>query len=287
MSHLGADVAAYVDGQLSGRAMAAARQHLHDCERCRTAVFQQEALKSRMSSAPAPELSPEFLACLSRLPRASITRESVWSRVRRSRSVRLGTAFLGGALTVLLVAYSLGGVRETVGDKVTPVADKYTADFTSPTVAHQTKAASGPSDVTPETMSQLEASGWPCHAILAGDLHRVKATWLEHGQVISLTYASATRRLDLIEQNGVLDPRGLHGFDRRSVNGSKVWVRDGIPTVVAWDNDGIVYTLVTDADKTEIDSVLRELPTPAPDENPARRIGDGFDRMATWITPAA
>lgn len=105
--------------------------------------------------------------------------------------------------------------------------------------------------------------------------------------MISLTYASATRRLDLIEQNGVLDPRGLHGFDRRTMNGSKVWVRDGIPTVVAWDNDGIVYTLVTDADKTEIDSVLRELPTPAPDENPARRIGDGFDRMATWITPAA
>ena len=285
MTHLGADVAAFVDGQLSGPGMAAARGHLAECERCRTAVHQQESLKSRMGAVAPPSLPPELLACLSRLPGASIGHESVWSRLRRSRSARVGVALIGASLTVVFVAYSLGGVRETVGDSVTPVADKYTADFSSPTVA--AKATGGPSDVTPATMNRLNASGWPCHDTLAGDMHRTKAAWVDQGQVIALTYTNATHRLDLFEQNGVLDAGGLHGFDRRTVNHASVWVRDGIPTVVTWDYDGVVYTVVTDAGKARISKVLAELPTPDPAKSPAKRIGSGFDRMATWISPAA
>lgn len=285
MAHLGADVAAFVDGQLSGPGMAAARAHLDECERCRIAVHQQESLKNRMSAVAAPSLSPELLACLSRLPGASIGHESLWSRMRRSRSARLGIALAGASLTVVFAAYSLGGVRETVGDGVTPVADKYAADFISPSAV--SKASDSTSQVPPATIDRLNASGWPCHDTLAGDLHRVKAVWLDDGQVISLSYANASHRLELFEQNGVLDPGGLHGFDRRTINDAKVWVRDGIPAVVTWDYDGVVYTVVTDAGPTEIERVLTELPTPDPAGGPAKRIGSGLDRMATWISPAA
>ncbi len=287
MSHLGVDVAAFVDGQLSGPVMAAARRHLEECDRCRNAVRQQEALKSRMSTVSAPTLSPELLACLSRLPGSSIGHESIWSRVRRSRSARVGVALFGASLTVVFVAYSIGGVRETIGDSVTPVADQYTADFISPSATVSPSTATTASDVTATTMSRLDASGWPCHDTLAGDMHRVRATWLDHGQVISLTYANTTHRLQLFEQNGVLDASGLHGFDRRTISDAKVWVRDGIPTVVTWDYDGVVYTVVTNAGKAHIAKALTELPTPDPDSTPAQRIGDGLDRMATWISPAA
>lgn len=285
MTHLGSDVAAFVDGQLSGPAMAAARHHLDECERCRSAVFQQESLKSRMSAVAPPSLPPELLACLSRLPGASIGHESIWSRLRRSRSARVGVALFGASLTVVFIAYSLGGVRETVGDSVTPVADRYAADFSSPSAAE--KASASPTDVSPAMMSRLDASGWPCRETLAGDMKRVRAFWVDDGQVISLAYANATHRLELFEQNGVLDTGGLHGFDKRTISNATVWVRDGIPTVVTWDYDGVVYTIVTDAGKVRIAKAVAELPTPDPASGPAQRIGSGLDRMATWISPAA
>ena len=286
VAHLGADVAAFVDGQLSEPDMDAARHHLDECERCRTAVQQQAALKNRMRGVPEPELPPGLFACLSQLPGASITQESLWSRLRRSTPARVGVAILGASLAVVVVAYSLGGVRETVGDRVTPAADKYTADFVSPTTA-QAASAHGPGSMSEATMSRLNAAGWPCHETLAGDMHRVGAVLQQHGQVISLTYANSSHRLDLFEQNGALDADALHGFDKRTISNAKVWVRDGIPAVVTWDHDGVVYTIVTDAGEQHIARVLTELPTAAPSGSPARRISDGFDRMATWITPAA
>jgi anti-sigma factor RsiW len=286
VAHLGADVAAFVDGQLSGPDMEAARRHLDECQRCRTAVQQQVTLKNRMRGVPEPSLPPGLFACLSQLPDASITHESFWSRLRRSRPARIGVAIVGASLAVVVVAYSIGGVRETVGDRVAPAADKYTADFTSSS-ATQASATDGHAVMSPAMMSRLDAAGWPCHETLAGGMHRVRAVMLEHGQVVSLTYADSTHRLDLFEQNGALDAGALHGFDKRTVSDAKVWVRDGIPTVVTWDHDGVVYTLVTDAGQDRIERALTELPTPPPEHSPAQRIGDGLDRMATWITPAA
>ena len=65
MTHLGADVAAYVDAQLSSTAMRAAYQHLETCETCSKAVRQQRLLKSRMSTVTTPEPAAELLASLS------------------------------------------------------------------------------------------------------------------------------------------------------------------------------------------------------------------------------
>lgn len=281
MAHLGVGVSAFVDGQLSPDSMSAARAHLDRCHDCRQAVRQQEALKSRMSTVSAPVLSPAFLASLNGLPRACISRESLWARLRRSRSARLGVALIFASLTVAVVAYGVGGVRAQVGDSVTPTSDQYAADFFGATTI-QAK-----SSLTPSALTELANSGWPCRDTLAGDLHRIDAEWRDNGQTIALTYASASHKLKLFEQNGVLDTGGLLGFDHRTINNANVWVRDGIPTIVTWDFDGVVYTLVTDAGHKHIADALAELPTRGPEGGPAKRIGNGLDRMTTWLTPAA
>jgi len=280
VTHLGVDVAAFVDGQLSAQSMNAARAHLEGCDDCRNAVRQQEALKVRMSAVSSPRLSPEFLACLSGLPQSRISHESPWSRLRRSRTARLGFAILGASIAIVVVAYGVGGSREQIGDSVTPTSDHYTADFLDGTV--QTK-----SSLTREAIDELDDSGWPCPKTLAGDLQRVDATWLDHGQTVAFTYANTTHKLRLFEQNGVLDTDGLLGFDRRTINNANVWVREGIPMVVTWDHDGVVYTLVTDAGDQHVVEALGQLPTQTPERGPAQRIGTGLDRIANWITPAA
>ena len=50
MAHLDADVAAFVDGQLSPDATEAAARHVQDCAACREAVAQQRHLKLRMQA---------------------------------------------------------------------------------------------------------------------------------------------------------------------------------------------------------------------------------------------
>lgn len=234
-----------------------------------------------MSAISAPMLSPQFLASLTGLPRASISHESLWSRLRRSRPTRFGAAILGASLTIAVCAYAIGGVRDQIGDTVTPSSDKYAADFFDAT-AIQTKGS-----LTPDAMSELDKSGWPCQETLAGDLQRVSAVWLDHGQTIALSYANRTHKLNLFEQNGVLDAGRLAGFDQRTINNASVWVRDGIPTIVTWDYDGVVYTVVTDAGREHISRALAQLPTKPPDGGPFQRIGNGLDRMTAWVSPAA
>lgn len=234
-----------------------------------------------MSTVSSPSLSPEFLASLSGLPQARISQESLWSRLRRWRSARIGAGILGASITVVVVAYGVGGIHDKVGDSVTPASDRYAADFFGPTTIRAT------STLTPAAMTELNNSGWPCHGTLAGDLHRTGAQWVDDGQTISVTYANTTDKLKLFEQNGSLDADGLQGFDRRTIANADVWIREGMPAIVTWDHDGVVYTLVTDAGRQHIAAALRQLPTSAPDGGPVERIGDGFDKMASWIMPAA
>lgn len=285
MAHLGVDVAAFVDGQLSVQSMDAARLHLETCAECEKAVRQQEALKSRMSTVSAPKLSPAFLASLSDVPRACHVTESLWDRVRHSKPARFGVALVGASLTVAVVAYAMGGAREQVGDAVTPTAERYAAGFfEAPAPATTVQASSA---LTPDDMNELDDAGWPCHDTLARDMHRTGADWLDNGSTIALTYANGIHRLQLFEQNGSLDTEGLQGFEKRRISNADVWVREGMPRVVTWDHDGVVYTVVTDAGNRHIADVVKELPTPAPDSGTVGRIGDGLDRMTTWIAPAA
>ncbi|WP_019145028.1 zf-HC2 domain-containing protein [Aeromicrobium massiliense] len=283
MGHLDDDVAAYVDGQLPESAALAARRHLEGCEPCRWAVAQQEAMKARMRQAGGPIVPHSLMASLAQLPDARIEHEPWSARLRRSRTMRVSTGVLGSCVALLAVAFALGAPDDGP-DAVTPPFAAYVAAFAGPGASPVLAAGSPIDDVQAE---RLTAEGWPCHHTLAGDLRR------EHGSqdasTVALSYGNGTHRLDLYEQQGALSEAAVRGFSRTTVAGSPVWMSAGSPTILTWDADGLVYTVVTDAGTERIGRTLAELPTPASPDDPSlpERVGDGFARMAGWVADAA
>ncbi len=280
MGHLGDDVAAYVDGQLPESAARAARRHLETCEECRWAVAQQDSLKQRMRQAEGPALPPGLMASLAQLPDARIEHESWLERLRRSRRVRLSLVVAGASFMVLVAAYALGAPRPA-DDAVTPPFASYVAAFADPTAGVTVLNAAAPIDDVQAV--QLTQEGWPCHRTLAGDLQREHAS--QDASTVALSYGNGTHRLDLFEQRGSLSPDAVRGFTEQEVAGATVWVGAGDPTVVTWDADGVVYTIVTDAGRDRLERTVGELPTPVAQDEPARmeRVRAGLARMAGWV----
>src|SRR5680860_1271525 len=94
------------------------------------------------------------------------------------------------------------------------------------------------------------------------------------------------KRQKLFEQSGALDVAGLDGFVPETIGHTKVWVRDGTPLIATWDAKGVVFTVVTDAGKDELAPVIAELPTRKSSDGPFDRVGNGLDRMTSWLSAA-
>ena len=279
MSHLGADVAAYVDGQLSTSAMRAAYQHLETCDTCSKAVRQQRLLKSRMSTVTSPEPPAELLASLAGLAAQPPVHHTWWDRVRRSVPFRAGIVVAGASIAVMVAAYAVGGADDnSAGDKITPPFDRYAADFYGAT------AAPASATISDTKLNDLNHNGWPCKGKLAGDLERTSGSWAD--DAVALSYSNGTAKLNLFEQTGVLDHSGLRGFKSSRVGTSDVWVRDGSPMLVTWDYDGVVYTIVTDADQGRVVQAVSELPWGPQTDSPVDRVGDGLTKMTAWMSAA-
>ncbi len=278
MAHLGVDVAAYVDGQLSADSMQDASSHLASCDDCDRAVRQQRLLKSRMSTVAAPPPPAALLASLAGLASEPPTRQRWWTRVGRSVPFRAGVVLVSASLAVIGTAYAVGGARERIGDEVAPPYTRYAAAFEAPAVA------SGGTVITAAAMQDLTDFGWVCQDVLAGTLHRVSGSYTED-DVISLGYTDGSSRLHLYEQTGVLDPAALDGFEAERMAGSQVWVRAGSPTVVTWDDRGTVFTVVADVNRARLERAVADLPRRS-EKNPGDRVGDGLDRMSSWIGAA-
>ncbi|AXT84172.1 hypothetical protein C6I20_02485 [Aeromicrobium sp. A1-2] len=280
MTHLGADVAAFVDGQLSEPATREAMSHLQECDGCAKAVRQQRLLKSRMSTVASPEPPPALLASLSGLAHSPVAHHGRWERVRRSASFRAGIVLVSASVAVVATAYAVGGAERRLGDEVAPPFQRYAADFRGPATVQA-------SNVISETrLDELDGAGWPCHVTLAGDLHRTSGTYADRGAVVALSYSNDDARLNLFEQNGSLDLDSVKGFEPTRMGGSEVFVRDGTPLVVTWDDDGVVYTVVTDADEERVVQAVSQLPRGAYDRTPPERIRGGLHRMSAWLGAA-
>lgn len=280
MAHLGADVAAFVDGQLSDAAMREASTHLATCDDCDRAVRQQRLLKSRMSTVTSPEPPAALLASLAGLAAEPPARERWWRRLARAVPLRAGVVVVGASLAVVATAYAVGGPGERIGDEVAPPYDRYAADFHGPSTTPSGHV------ISEAAMVQLDSAGWPCRETLAGDLHRVSGEYTDDSQVVALSYSDGWSTLNLFEQNGVLDPAGLDGFETATMSGSQVWVRDGHPVIVTWDDDGTVFTIVSDAGRERIAQALADLPRRSHEQGMGDRVGDGLSRMTSWIGAA-
>lgn len=313
--HLDHDVAAFVDGQLSDHAMADARRHLADCERCSEAVIAQRHLKMRMQGVGGPTLSADFLRQLSELPDADFDdRESRWRRLVSSSAASMALAMTGASMVVIALAYGVGGPPDA-GDPVRVSYDSYVRDFDAGFAASD---SSMPADV----LQALGERGWPCHTQLGSALMRVDGRDVDDSDAIAILYTDGIRRLMLVEQPGQLVPAHLGGFAPTLVDGHRVWVRDvdiadssppraaasvlnassvqaglreqlpglipapGPRLVVTWDADGIVYTMVTDAPTSEVDAAVTQLPKPTGELGASERIRDGFDRIAAFMSAA-
>jgi len=280
MAHLGADVAAFVDGQLSEPATREALTHLQTCDACAKAVRQQRLLKSRMSTVAAPEPPPNLLASLSSLAASPPVPDSWWVRVRRSVPFRAGVVLVSASVAVVMTAYAVGGGGQRVGDEVTPPFNRYAADFYGAT------AVPAGHVIEDSTMTELDGSGWPCLTTLAGDMHRISGAFADHEEVVALSYSNGSAKLNLFEQNGSLDRDSVQDFEHAEMAGSQVWVRDGEPMLVTWDDDGVVYTIVTDADRGRVEQAVSQLPRSTHEETPPQRVRDGLDRMTAWLDAA-
>ncbi len=279
MAHLGSDVAAFVDGQLTPAAMRDVHAHLLCCDACDHAVRQQRLLKSRMGTVAAPQLPPALFASLAGLA-SDPPPDGWWTRVRRAAPVRAGMVVVSASMAVAAIAYAVGGGNASVGDRVSPPFEEHAAAFFGAT------SRATPAVVSEETVDQLTRDGWPCHPRLAGDLHRTRASYAHVDDTIALTYTNGTARMNLYEQPGWLDPAALDGFARHSWGSSSVWVRNGTPTVLTWDQGGVVYTMVTDADPQRIREAISELPASDGPIDPVTRVGHGLDRMTAWVSAA-
>ncbi len=280
MAHLGADVAAFVDGQLSDAAMREASDHLESCDDCERAVRQQRLLKSRMSTVAAPEPPAALLASLAGMTAEPPGPERWWARLGRAVPLRAGAVLASASLAVVATAYAVGGPNERIGDEVAPPYDRYAAEFHGPSTPQSGNL------ISEAAMVRLDSAGWPCHETLAGDLQRVSGEYTDHEQVVALSYSDGQATLNLFEQNGVLDPAALSGFDREVMAGSQVWFRAGHPAVVTWDDDGTVFTIVSDASRDRIAHAVGDLPRRDHKKDLGDRVGDGLSRMTAWIGAA-
>lgn len=280
MAHLGVDVAAFVDGQLSDAAMHDARRHLETCDECDRAVRQQRLLKSRMSTVTSPDPPAALLASLAGLASEPPARETWWARIRRSTPFRAGFVLAGASLAVVVTAYAVGGTDHRIGDEVAPPFDLYAAEFFG------ADAIQARNVISETTMNELDGSGWPCLPTLAGDLHRTSGAYTDHQEIVALSYSNGIAKLNLFEQNGSLDHDSLQGFASTRMGESQVWVREGMPLLVTWDDEGVVYTIVTDADRDRVAQAVAELPKGVYDDGMINRIGDGISRMSSWLDAA-
>ena len=267
MAHLGDDVAAYVDGQLSADATAEAAVHLETCDRCQVAVRQQRMLKDRMRGREFA-VPTTLVDALGAVPTAARRRPHVLQHALGALAVAVGAS-----IAVLGAAYA-AGPRPAPGDPVAPRADQ---------LAGIAQAFGRPGDhLGDRELDQLDRAGWPSRRRLGYDHYRLDGRLHDGRDMVAQLYAGRGDVLVLVEQVGSLAVDALKAFSPHVVANRQLWVREGDPRVLTWDADGMVYALVTRLPDPALVHILNDLPAPEPKPSVASRIGDGLVRISSW-----
>ena len=177
--------------------------------------------------------------------------------------------------------------KVTYDDDGTPVRAQPSGDPSTAQDAEVLQAGLSTTPIPDSTLKSLTESGWPCHGTLARDLERVDGAWFSasNERVVTLTYTDGVSTLSLFEQSGSLDRGRRDGFEAADVDGSRVWIRPGSPTVAMWDEAGVVYTVVTNADRKRLEQAIVDLPGSAQEKGHMARIGRGLERLTRGANP--
>jgi sigma-E factor negative regulatory protein RseB len=131
----------------------------------------------------------------------------------------------------------------------------------------------------------LEAEGWDCPG-QAGEMRLVGIEAMERNGAVHMTYSDGLTRMSVFEQRGSLDPDSVRGFERLRLGDQVVHVREGMPTYALWQEDGLVFTVVTDGPLGTVARVVASEPvTRAPEPDFWERVAGGMTRLGDWASP--
>jgi sigma-E factor negative regulatory protein RseB len=143
-----------------------------------------------------------------------------------------------------------------------------------------------PEQVPLESVVDLREGGWVVPAIAAGlELTVIRRLDNNAGMGLFLTYTDGLSTVSVFQQRGHLDAERLAGFSRVRIGGAEVRVQDGIPYQASWSADGLVYTVIGDAPAEVVEGVIAVLPHESPATGVMARLGQGADRMVSWLNP--
>jgi hypothetical protein len=268
MAHLGEDIAAYVDGQLSPEAASKAEAHFERCERCRRSLEQQRALKARMCGTANPAPPPTLLASLEDVPTSPGRNYSLLPS-----TVGAAMVLVGASLVVVAAAYALAPTTRAA-DPVRPSFDRFVTLASSVSTPRRHLSSSD--------MDELHESGWPSQKRLGPGFVRVDGHLHENREVVAQVYVGHGESVLLFEQVGTLDDEAMESFERHLIADRLVWVREGHPRLVTWDSDGMVYTVVSELPDQPLGQLLDDLPPPPKEPTALDRVRSGLVRMSAW-----
>lgn len=134
---------------------------------------------------------------------------------------------------------------------------------------------------------RLRADGWTVPAAFQPGLtlSGVGTSVGESGAVVHLSYSDGLSAVSLFEQRGHLNVRSLSGLRKVEIDGTPVYVAQGIPYRATWSADGVVYTIVADAPEEVVHAAIVALPRERRDDDVLSRVGRGMTRIASWFNP--
>jgi sigma-E factor negative regulatory protein RseB len=142
----------------------------------------------------------------------------------------------------------------------------------------------GSAEVAFDRRIAQQRHGWACPSA-AGAMRLVDMERVDGSSATHLAYSDGLSRVSVFEQNGSLDEDSTAEFEVAEIGGRQVFLKEGMPTYVMWENDGTVYTVVSDAPVNTIARLVAAYPR-RPAEDFWTRVGSGLARMGAWLTPA-
>lgn len=168
-----------------------------------------------------------------------------------------------------------------VGGVDLPGAAAFEDVRTMPAVAGETLGAG--------EVDALREDGWHVpDALPSGlELYEARLNGSGDGRVLQLTYSDGVSSVSVFEQRGRLDNDSVDGWREEEVAGHDVHVQGAFPQRVVWSGDGAVFTVVAECPAQTLDDLVGALPHGNPGPSIATRIGNGVERVGSWLNPFA